>query len=262
MNRTGFRFFAVPRLSGMLLLLAILFSATVILAGTAEDNLFQEGNEAYSRGDYAEAILKYEQITETAGYAPSVLYNLANSYAQSGQTGRAVLNYERALRLAPSDSDISGNLQLVKKENGLFPKEASFTEQFFRVLSLDQWTVLIPVSLVLLTVFMLAATRYRFSRQLNIGVSSSCLLLLCLAIAGTLFRYQHFNPSVVLSSEAKLFISPFESSATIGALQEGRLVYPQKRHGNFSYVTDETDRQGWIPSSLIEPVCEPAGSRS
>jgi hypothetical protein len=247
----------------MPILLTLFLSTTAVFAGTAEDSLFQEGNEAYSRGDYAEAILKYEQITETAGYAPSVLYNLANSYAQSGQTGRAVLNYERALRLAPSDSDISGNLQLVKKENGLFPKEASFTEQFFRLLSLNQWTALIPVSLILLTVFFMpAATRYRFSKQLNLGVSASCFLLLCLAIAGTLFRYQHFNPSVVLSPDAKLFISPFESSATIGALPEGRLVYPQKRHGTFSYVTDETDRQGWIPSSLLEPVCKTAGSGS
>jgi tetratricopeptide (TPR) repeat protein len=244
----------------MPILLTLFLSATAVFAGTAEDGLFQEANEAYSRGDYSEAILKYEQITETAGYAPSVLYNLANSYAQSGQTGRAVLNYERALRLAPSDSDISGNLQLVKKENGLFPKEASFTEQFFQLLSLNQWTALIPVSLILLIIFMLAATKYRFSRQLNIGVSASCFLLLCLAITGTLFRYQHFNPSVVVSPDAKLFISPFESSATIGAMQEGRLVYPQKNHANFSYVTDETDRQGWIPSSLLESVCKTVGS--
>lgn len=256
MNRTGLRFF-FPIISAIVFL-----SATAIFAGTFEDSLFQEGNEAYSRGDYAEAISKFEQITETAGYSPAVLYNLANSYVLSGETGRAVLNYERALRLSPSDSDISGNLQLVKKENGLFPKESSGAETFFHLLSLNQWTTLIPVSLVLLTAFLLAGMKYRFSRQLNVGVGTSCFLLLCLAIAGTLFRYQYFNPSVVLSPDAKLFISPFESSATIGALQEGRLVYPQKRHGDFSYVTDETDRQGWIPSALIEPVCKTTGSDS
>jgi tetratricopeptide (TPR) repeat protein len=256
MNRTGFRFI-FPIISAIVIL-----SATAIFAGTFEDGLFQEGNEAYSRGDYAKAISKFEQITETAGYSPAVLYNLANSYVLSGETGRAVLNYERALRLSPSDSDISGNLQLVKKENGLFPKESSGAERFFHLLSLNQWTALIPVSLVLFTAFLLAGMKYRFSRQLNVGVGTSCLLLLCLAIAGTLFRYQYFNPSVVLSPDAKLFISPFESSATIGALQEGRLVYPQKKHGDFSYVTDETDRQGWIPSALIEPVCKTAGSGS
>jgi tetratricopeptide (TPR) repeat protein len=256
MNRTGFRFFFAVLLSILLL------SSAAVLAGTVEDSLFQEGNEAYSRGDYAQAILKYQQITETAGYSPAVLYNLANSYALSGKMGRAVLNYERALRLSPSDSDISGNLELVKKENGLFPKESSGAERFFRLLSLNQWTALIVVSLIVLTSFLLATMKYRFSRQLNVGVGTSCFLLLCLATAGTLFRYQYFNPSVVISPDVKLFISPFESSASIGALQEGRLVYPQKIHGDFSYVTDETDRKGWIPSSLIESVCKTTGSDS
>ncbi len=263
MNRGGFRFFSPIMMMLTIMVISISTAAALpTFAGTVENNLFQQGNEAYSRGDYPEAILKYQQITETAGYSPAVLYNLANSYFLSGQIGRAVLNYERALRLDPSDSDISGNLQLVKKENGLFPKESSRAERFFQLLSINLWTALIPVSLLLLTVFLLAAMKYRFSRQLHIGVVTSCLLLLCLATAGTIIRYQYFNPSVVISPDAKLFISPFESSSTIGALQEGRLVYPQKIHGDFSYVIDETDRKGWIPSSLIEPVCKTADSDS
>lgn len=249
MNRTGLRYF-FP-------ILLLILSATAILAGTAEDSLFREGNEAYSRGDYDQAIVKYQQITETAGYSPAVLYNLANSYALSGKVGRAVLNFERALRLSPSDSDIAGNLELVKKENGLFPKEPSSAERFFRLLSLNQWTALILVVLIGGTAFLLAAMKYPFSRQLGIGVGTSCFLLICLAAAGTLFRYQDFNPSVVISPDVKLFISPFTSSATIGTLPEGRLVYPQKNHGDFSYVTDETDRKGWIQSSQIEPVIQP-----
>ena len=256
MKRTGFRcYFSI-------LLTILLLSATAVLAGKVEDNLFQEANEAYSRGDYDQAISKYQKITETAGYSTSVLYNLANSFAQNGQTGRAILNYERALRLSPSDSDISGNLQLVKKENGLFPKESSRVERFFQLLSLNQWTSLIVLALILVTTYLLATMKYQFSRQLNIGVGTSCFLLLCLATAGTLVRYQYFSPSVVISPDAKLFISPFESSGSIGALQEGRLVYPQKSHGDFSYVIDETDRKGWIPSALIEPVCKPARSGS
>ncbi len=250
MNHAGLRFF-FP-----ILLTTLLLSAIAAFAGSTEDNLFQEGNEAYSRGDYGQAISKYEQITDTAGYSPSVLYNLANSYALSGKTGRAILNYERALRLSPSQSEIFGNLELVKKENGLFPKEPTGAERLFRLLSLNQWTALILFSLITVTTFLLFSMKYRFSRQLNIGVGTSCFLLLCLAISGTMFRYQYFNPSVVVSPDVKLFISPFESSASIGTLQEGRLVYPQKKHGDFSYVTDGTDRKGWIPSKAIEAVCK------
>lgn len=243
-------------------ILLLFLAATTILAGTVEDSLFLEANEAYSRGDYDQAIEKYHKITETAGYSPAVLYNLANSYASSGKVGLAVVNFERALRLSPSDSDIVGNLELVKKENGLFPKEFSRAEKFFQLLSLNQWAGLFLMVLIGSIIFLLAAMKYGFSRQLAVGAGTGFFLLFLLATAGTLFRYQDFNPSVVISSEVKLFISPFNSSASIGTLPEGRLVYPQKTHGDFSYVTDETDRKGWIQSSLIEPVVKPVDSGS
>ena len=89
--------------------------------------------------------------------------------------------------------------------------------------------------------------KYRFSRQLTHRCRNRLFpALFCLGTAGTIFRYQDFNPSVVIAPDVKMLISPFTSSASIGTLPEGRLVYPQKSHGNFSYVTDEMDRQGWI----------------
>lgn len=242
--------------------LTLLLLSTVVFAGMVENDLFRGANEAYSRGDYGQAIAKYEQITATAGYTPAVLYNLANSYAMSGQTGRAILNYERALRLSPADSDIAGNLELIKKEHGLFPQESSKAEQFFQILTLNQWTTLILLALLLITAYLLASMKYRFSRKLNIGATTCCLLFLCLGAAGTIFRYQDFNPSVVVAPNVKMLISPFASSASIGTLPEGHLVYPQKSHGSFKYVTDEMNRHGWIDSSLIEPVCKAAHSSS
>lgn len=255
MKGTGFRLLIST-------VLTILLLSTAVLAGTAEDQHFREANEAYSRGDYDQAIEKYEQITETAGYAPAVLYNLANSYALSGKPGRAILNYERALRLSPADSDIAGNLELIKKEHGLFPQEPSTAERFFQILNLNQWTVLILLALIVITSYLFAAMKYRFTRQFKISVGTCCFVLLCLGAAGTVFRYQDFNPSVVIAPDVKLLISPFASSASIGILPAGRLVYPQKSHGSFRYVVDEMERQGWIDSSLIEPVCKAAHSGS
>jgi len=230
-----------------------------VLAATGKEELFQQGNEAYSRGDYAAAINDYEQITRLSGYSPGVLFNLANSYAQVGKTGLAVLNYERAQRLAPSDTDISGNLELVKKENGLFPRELSKTERFFNLLSLKQWSTVILFSLIAFTMMMLLTIRVRFSRQLTISVSAGCLLLAMLAVAGAYFHYQYFNPAVVIVPDARLFVSPFENAGSNGTIKEGRLVYPVKQHGEYTYVTDETNRKGWIPTASIEAVCNAPG---
>ena len=99
-------------------LLALFLSSPVLTAAeTTIEDIFQEANEAYSRGDYASAISSYEQITTLYGYSPEILFNLANSYGQAGETGKAILSYERALRLKPSDPDIIGNLSQLKRLN-------------------------------------------------------------------------------------------------------------------------------------------------
>ena len=45
-----------------------------------------------------------------AGYSAATLYNYANAFARAGKPGFAVLNYERARLLDPSDPDIDANL--------------------------------------------------------------------------------------------------------------------------------------------------------
>jgi tetratricopeptide (TPR) repeat protein len=232
----------------------VLLSGAPCHAGGAEEQLLQQGNEAYSRGDYDQAIADFQQLTATAGFSPSVLCNLANSYAQSGKIGRAVLNYERALRLAPADSDIAGNLELVRKESGLFTGEPEGADRLFRLLRLDEWAMLGLLTVVLFTLFQVAALKYRFSGKTTSGMGIACLLLFSLAATGTLIRYQQFNPAVVIAAEARLLISPFASASSVGAIQEGRLVYPEKSHGDFTYVTDETNRKGWIPTAMVEAV--------
>src|SRR5580692_10933415 len=56
-----------------------------------------------------------------AAYSAAALYNLANSYARAGKPGMAVLNYERAALLAPTDADIQANLDLVRSRLHLPP---------------------------------------------------------------------------------------------------------------------------------------------
>ncbi|MFH0782715.1 MAG: tetratricopeptide repeat protein [Pseudomonadota bacterium] len=238
----------------LIILSLLLCKSTPGRAGAGEDLLFQQGNEAYSRGDYQQAIARYEELVSSAGLSPAVLFNLANSYAQSGKIGRAVLNYERAQRLTGADSDISGNLELVRKESGLFTSEPSGAERFFHHLTLDQWAMLSLLMLLFFTAFQAATITYRIGRKTRLGVRLACILVFVLAVTGAAIHYRHFQPSVVVAPDARLLISPFPSATSVGAIQEGRLVYPQKSHGPFTYIRDETNRQGWILSSCLEAV--------
>jgi len=238
-------------------LLFVLLSSPCLAATDNNDdirNLFRQGNEAYSRGDFSAAAEFYEQLTAISGYGSGVLFNLGSSYARSGQAGKAILNYERALRLAPSNSDIHNNLELIRKESGLFPREYSWSEHFFQFLDLDQWTMSAFFFLVTITVFQVVSLKRRFSSQIQWLVTAACITLFVLSLSGAFFRHFQWQPSVVINAEGRLLLSPFSSSASTGSIQQGRLVYPEKTHGGFSYIIDETGRRGWIASSSIESV--------
>ena len=237
----------------LLLLLIIFYSPTVTVAQGSQD-LFEQANEAYSKGDFTGAAEMYEQLTTTSGYGTGLLFNLGNSYVQLGEIGKAILNYERALRLAPSDSDIQGNLELIRKKSGLFAREYSWSERFFQLLDLNQWTISAFFLLLLLSTFQFASLKFPFSSRTRQLVSAACFMLFILCATGAFSRHKQWQPSVVTENDSRLLLSPFRSAASTSSIQQGRLVYPEKTHGEFSYITDETGRKGWIASSVIEPV--------
>ena len=77
--------------------------------------IFESANVAASRGDYANAISKYGKLIDAGVHDPDVYFNLATSFAQSGDYPRAILNYERALVLHPNESKAPENLRDAEK---------------------------------------------------------------------------------------------------------------------------------------------------
>lgn len=237
----------------LLTLPVVVVSNQAMAAAAEEQRLFQEANQAYSSGDFPQAIALYEEVVASHGFSVGVLFNLGNSYAQTGQVGRAVLNYERGLRLAPDDADLQGNLRLLRRERGLFA-EPPREWQPFLLLSLDRWALLALTALLLLALWRLAALKIPWARRYHLSTSLFCLAVLFVATTATAVRYRSFNPSVVLADDARLLLSPFPSAASVGAIQEGRLVMVEKSHGDYLYVADENGRRGWMVATQLEPL--------
>lgn len=78
------------------------------------DQLWDRANTAYINGDYHAAIATYGELLDR-GYSSAKLYfNLGNACFKEGETGRAILCYHRALRLAPGNDDIRYNLSVAE----------------------------------------------------------------------------------------------------------------------------------------------------
>jgi tetratricopeptide (TPR) repeat protein len=87
------------------------FQEAVVLA----DESPQKAEQAF-----ALAAAHYQVLVDEYGVESASLYlNLGNARLLSGDVGRAVLNYRRALRLAPADPDIKAALDLARGSVGV-----------------------------------------------------------------------------------------------------------------------------------------------
>lgn len=77
--------------------------------------MFEEGNEAYSAGNYKEAVRQYEQVLENGETSAEVYYNLGNAYYKLEEVAPAIFYFEKALQLAPNDEDIQTNLAFARE---------------------------------------------------------------------------------------------------------------------------------------------------
>eukprot|EP01132_Coremiostelium_polycephalum_P015140 gene15140-18314_t len=83
-------------------------------AGDRPSDWFAKGNEQYAKARYEQALEAYQKV-EQSGYSSAAFnFNLGNTYYKLGNMPAAILNYERAYRLAPSDKDIDLNLKLAR----------------------------------------------------------------------------------------------------------------------------------------------------
>jgi tetratricopeptide (TPR) repeat protein len=93
------------------LILYIIIAFNALAASSA--NLIVLADSAYSTENYTEAIKLYTKSIETDGVSSSAYFNLGNAYFKTGNIGRAIINYERALKIDPSNQDARTNLQFV-----------------------------------------------------------------------------------------------------------------------------------------------------
>lgn len=75
--------------------------------------LIAQADSAYNADNFQEAAELYNQAINNYGSSAKLYYNLGNTYYRMGQSGNAIIAYERALRLDPSDRDTRENLAFV-----------------------------------------------------------------------------------------------------------------------------------------------------
>ena len=230
-----------------------------------ENDVFKIGNDAYLKNNFEVAIASYQQLLKE-GYQSSELYfNLGNAYYKTDSIANAILYYEKAKKLAPTDEDIQANLKLANlktidkteaKEQLIFK---SWWENFVYARSADNWGVLSIVSMfiafTLLVLFRItAATRMK---QIFFGLFALTLLLSLsfFFLASTHERYETENGQAILfNSSATIKSAPSENSKDLFIIHEGAKVKIVEHENSWIRIRLDNGNEGWLLENAVRTI--------
>ena len=247
--------------------------------------IFQEGNALYEQGDYAGAIEKYQLLNHGGVDAAALYYNLGNAFYKSNDLGRAVLFYERSLRLNPRSRDVKENLDLVRtqlkdkqfvKKQNRFVKgiivlhDNSSTSEMF-VFTSAAYLVLCLVLIIF--IFRETAVVSAIHSKISIvspgrllGLTFTQELLVVMGLAFVLFvsggistynkveRERNRRDAVVLAEEIPVFSSPTENATLQFRIHRGTMVTVREVRHDWARIQLPGGLSGWLAMAAIERV--------
>ena len=189
--------------------------------------------------------------------SPNVLYNIGVCYQLLGDLPRALAAYERALLLAPRDSDIQEHLNMVRKQLMLPVKYSKDTPYALLIagqdaIRLDEWILLAGIACFL---FFLGLSAGCFlggnAWKIYSGIMFVFFLLCCISIATQSRTLYAENAAIVLNERVPLRALPSISAADAGRyLKEGEEVLVLEKRLNWARVKAGSE-EGWIPAEDI-----------
>ena len=220
---------------------------------SAHGDSFASGNEAYASGKPADAIQRWEDLVAKKQYSEPLFFNLGNAYFKDGKTGAAILNYERALWMKPSDPDAKANLKYVRSTAGLFEPTREWWQVVPQWASLEFWGVLACVAW-----FGFSCSLILFWWKPKAGlraVIAVFAVLLPISAAAAIIRLPDMKRAVVQITDAPLRVAPLEKSPVTVTLKAGDIVRIENKRESFIYVETEDGKTGWaITGAEIAPV--------
>ncbi|HNW97879.1 MAG TPA: tetratricopeptide repeat protein [Bacteroidales bacterium] len=249
----------------VVIIISLIFISAFQLRADENSDLFTKGNTAFTGKFYQQAIECYEKIIKNGYESSELYYNLGSAYFKQTDYPSAILYFEKAKKLNPSDEDIIFNLKVAN--NKIVDKIDEIPEFFmlrwwknFRnIFSFNTWATigiaLLIISLSLFGLYLFSTVLRR--RKLAFWTSLSFAFIMFLSFICAQSQYSGitsnkeaviFTPSVTAKS------SPDINSTDIFVIHEGTKVKVIDNVGEWSEIKIANGSVGWVNTSTYKVI--------
>ena len=233
-------------------------------AAQTPEELFERGNELYQEGRFDEASAAYTMVLQYRIRDPRLEFNLGNTEFRRGRLGRAILHFERAYRLDPTDPEIRDNLAFARsfRFDRVDPAETFLAVEWLRGVQgrvgpdPQAWTVL---GLIWLFCGLLVWSTSRPGRfRPAHGWLLAVVLLLVVLVGASWYATQQGldgqQVAVVVEEAVAVLAGPGSGNPTLFTVHEGLTVDVLEIRDEWIHVSLPNRLIGWLPSGAVELV--------
>lgn len=255
------------------ILLALVGTVLIVNNNSASNQengnaLMQTANTLYAQERYGEAVQLYEQLVTSGLESRDLYFNLGNAYYLQGDSGRSILNYERAAQIAPRDADVIANLATARAQVegqivGATPQDnpletlAAASSDWFTSNELAIATLLVWLLFggLLLEYRHLSAEKRGRGLRTAIAIVGIAVIVFGSAFASQMIVDTQHTDAIVVTETIDISTGPGANYETLFSLRGGTDVYIQSQRGDWVELTlPGTDVSGWVPAFAIEAV--------
>jgi len=224
---------------------------------------FEKGNSFYTSQEFDSALIAYKKVLKSKMISKELYLNLGNTFFKLDSIPQAILFYEKGIKLAPGDADLSYNLQycnkLIKDKNPI-KKSVLLNELIFSFLgkSPNYWAY---SSIILLGLVCVMFAFFRLSidskwKKINFYSGIIVLILFGITVLLSSISKSKINETkygIVIKNSIKVRTEPSENASTAFLLHEGSKAKVTAEINEWIEISFN-EKKGWIRTNALERI--------
>ena len=248
--------------TGLKKIFTILLLSIPLLAVDVETSImYENGMDAYRKGQYDLAIQEFESIISNNWNSPELYYNLGNAFYRSGNIAGAVWAFESCLNLSPTHEDAKYNLKLTNLkviDRMDLPAPPFYLKWYLSIKERYTPSKWLNISLFILLLFILLISTSRLTSfpvlsKLQ-GIMMTILFMILFLTLHSIWTENSYDLGIIYSPQVEARSEPNQFSTRLFEVHDGLRVSINQAVDDWVEIELLDGKMGWINNNQIRLI--------